>query len=196
MEEFGSECGDVDSREPLKIYIHEKEKRSRDSRLPFIMLDPHVFPYVNFHVQFVQPFLLAKRSIEEGSTDSQKLLLDTRNGRPVSSDSIRNTFRNWIHKHVDRNLRINPMDIQVAYVTIMIRRYVRRNDASEKNLFAFRAMEEEEFMTTLACVMNTGVEQIRKVYAAASHETYANSVARVKGIVRESDSIDIDEASL
>ena len=77
------------------------------------------------------------------------------------------------------------MDFRATYATIMIRRHVQLNNENESKLFRFRAMEEEYFTVMLLCVRNAGVEKIRPVCAAASHENYANYVARVTDIVRK-----------
>ena len=59
------------------------------------MLDPRVFEFVNFQAQFVQPLFVAKYNIDPGAIDSQKFLLDTRNGLPLNSSNIRKTSANW-----------------------------------------------------------------------------------------------------
>lgn len=55
---FKNENGGAKSSTFLKISIHEDEERNRDSRMPFIILDPVLFNYVEFHSQYFQPFLL------------------------------------------------------------------------------------------------------------------------------------------
>ena len=184
---FEREHGGSKASVPLKISIHEDEKRVRDSRLPFIMLDPIVYPYIRLHALFVQPFLLEKHQIKSGTKDSEKLLLDTRSGKPFTSDNVRYTLSSWI-RNIDNNVHITPMDLRASYATIMIRRHAQRSELSDKDYFAFQTMSEEEFITMLACVMNTGTEQLRQVYAASSHSNYADHVARVMNIVQPSSS--------
>ncbi len=173
--------------EPLRLHIHEDEKRYRDARMPFIMLDPIVFDYVDFHVQFVRPFLLRKYCVDETTNDSAKLLLDTRNGRPLSSNSVRSTLGSWI-RALNPELNITPMDLRSSYATIMMRRHAQRNKSGGKGNFAFQNLSEEEFISMLASIMNTGVEQLRQVYAASSHSEYATHVARVMNICKDGNS--------
>jgi len=181
LESFTTALSEGQVHEPLKVYIHAREKRARDSRLPFIMLDPETAPFVSFHVQFAQPLLLDRYNRERGTVDAQKLLLDTRNGCPLSSSNIRHSFKRWV-RNIDAELSITPMDIRSGYATMMIRRHARRNENADDNQFAFKEMSEDDFVTLLACVMNTGVEQLREVYASASHEDYATHVARIMRI--------------
>lgn len=185
---FRTEHGGSKASAPLKIHIHEDEKRIRDSRMPFIMLDPVVFEEVNFHVRFVQPFLVRKYKIPIDSADATKLMLDTRNGHSISSDNVRKSLSTWI-RAVDPELNITPMDLRSSYATIMIRRHATRGKKREGTKFAFQSLSEEEFIVMLACVMNTSPEQLRQVYAASSHSNYALHVAQVMNICRTSDSI-------
>jgi len=149
------------------------------------MLDPTTLEYVKFQVQFVQPFLLEKYNIARGTKDSQKLVLDTRNGRPLNSDNVRHTLSSWI-RHIDSELHITPMDLRSSYCTIMIRRHVVRKELSGKESFAFQNLSEDDFKEMLACVMNTSVEQIHGVYGAASHSEFSTQVAQIMSICRHS----------
>ena len=82
-------------------------------------------------------------------------------------------------KEIDPELNITPMDLRSAYATFMIRKYIERKPGSTLNM---HNLSEEEFQSTLAAVMNTSVEQIKQVYAAASHTSYAENVALTLGI--------------
>ena len=137
VEDFVRAHDDGSGHEPLKLHIHEREKRVRDSRLPFIMLDPVTAPYISFHTQFFQPLLLKRYNKELGTVDGQKLLLDTKNGSPLSSNNVRHSFRRWV-KDIDNELSITPMDIRSGYATMMIRPHARRNDESRNDLVSFK----------------------------------------------------------
>ncbi len=152
--------------------------------MPFLMLDPVVYPYIYFHTQYVLPFVLEKFQIILGTKDSEKLLLDDRNGKPLKSDNIRHTFSSWV-RNIDGELRITPMDLRSAYATIMIRRHAQREELPEECKFAFRHMDEDEFLTMLGCVMNTGKEQLRDVYSAASHAEVRESCSSGYGYLSQ-----------
>ena len=169
---------------PLLLEIDGKEKRARASKLPHVMMNPIVFNYVEFHVQMVIPHLLDLHEIEYDAIESQRLLVDTRNGRPLNSNNVRNTLARWV-KAMDPELHLTPMDIRSSYCTIMIRRHVHRREICKNDdEFVFQNLSEEEFKEMLSCVMNTSIEQINSVYAAASHTDYATQVAKVMNICK------------
>lgn len=177
---FEESKGGSQSKEALKIPIHEDEKRPRDSRMPFLMVDPTVFPYVKFHATFFLPFLLSKYRIDKRLKDSEKLILDTRNGKAVNSDNIRSTLSSWVNFVAPGN-NITPMDLRSSYATIMVRRHAQRLELDGDS--AFKNLSEEDFITMLAAMMGTSAAQIRQVYASSSHAKYADHVAEVMGIV-------------
>ena len=169
---------------PLLLEIDGKEKRPRASKLPHVMMNPIVFKYVEFQVQMVIPHFLDKHGIEYNPIEAQKLLLDIRNARNFNSNNIRNTLSRWV-KALDPELHFTPMDIRSSYCTIMIRRHAHRREISANNdEFVFQNLSEEEFKEMLACVMNTSIEQINSLYAAASHTDYATQVAKVMSICK------------
>lgn len=180
---FKTEKGGASATKPLKISIHEDKRRIRDNRMPYLMLDSIVFDYVDFHVHFSHLLLLRKFNITPGTKDWQKILLDTRNGKPLNSDNVRHTLSSWI-RSIDPELNIIPMDFRSSYATIMIRRHPQRHKLGKDNHFSFQTLTEEQLICMLACVMNTGVEKLRSVYAAASHSNYDDSAVRVMHIVK------------
>ena len=182
LEIFQTQKGGSEARVPLQLMIHEDEKRSRDSRMPYVLLDPKTFDFVHFHVMFVHNFILQRHEVPIGSVGSEKLLLDTRNGRPMASGHIRTACRPFSNK-MDPELYLNPMDIRSSYATIMIRRHIQRNEG-EKNE-PFLRLSENDFVAMLSCVMNTSEEQIRSVYAASPYSEFPEQVARMLGMCRD-----------
>jgi len=159
----------------------EGEKVPRDVKIPFIMFDPVVFPFIYFHVDYVRPYLV---QVAEGKGNfvSNALLLDTRNGMPLSSDNVRFTFVSFV-KHINPELHLTPMDVRACYATYMTRRYVERNMEGNEERCSFSSMNESTFFEMLSSVMNTSSDMLRNVYTAASHTSYAEQVADVLDIV-------------
>ena len=171
---------------PLKLQVSEHEKRPRDAGLASILYSPEVCTVMRFHVSFVLPHLHKRHTVQDGGPASKLLLLDTRNGRPVTSDQIRKTLTAFI-RFKDPESRVTPMDLRAAYATYTIKRFVAREEEGNEML---KNMTEDQFINMLAAVMNTGVEQIRNAYAAATHEEYATNVARMMGICNVESSSD------
>ena len=177
---FEREQGGVNSKVPLKMYICENEKKPRDMRIPFIMFSPEIFHFVHFHVELVLPYLHLRFQVRTANRDADHLLLNTRTGRPVESDSIRRTITKWC-ENTGRGIHVTPNGLRSAYATYMMRRFANRHTNGNAYM---QETTEQEFIVMLAGVMNTGVEQIRNVYASAIHKDYANHVAEVFEIVR------------
>ena len=174
---------------PIKIQIHEDKKRLRDSRMPFVTLDPQIFNFVKFHAQFFQPLLLRKYGIQKGTANSEKLLIDARNGFPITSNNIHNIIVK-LGTAIDPELHLKPMNLHSSYATIVIRRQVHREEIGVSE--HFQALSEDEFCSMLSAVMNTSVTQIRTVYAPASHADYSAHVSRIMSICKSTPEIDGD----
>lgn len=162
----------------LGFVAEELEKRPREIRLPYVLLDSKILNHVNFHINYVRPVLHLVAKAKENPL-FEHLLLDTRSGMPLNSRLIRVTFSGWIKK-LDPEIHLTPMDVRACYATYMIRKYVKtvvQNDGSAHS--SFKHLTEEQFLEMLSSVMNTGVEQLRTVYAAATYTAYADQVAQV-----------------
>ena len=191
LDMFREEEGGAKAKTPLRLHISGFEKRPRDARLPFLMYNPIVFPMVHFHVEFIIPYLHATKEVNVRSRAAKLLLLDTRPLRfRLSSDSIRNTIKKFA-KRVDFELHVTPMRLRAAHATYSMRRFIQRKE--EGNRFLMN-LTEDQFISYLAGVMNTGVKQIREVYASAMHMDYANHIAKVCEIVDTHLSSDADRS--
>ena len=185
LDSFGENSGRPRSPIPLQIYVHELEKKFRDSRMPYVMFDPVNFPFVKFHVQFVRQFLLDRKKVPQGTKEYDKLLLDTRNGHPLTSASISNALKVWIYRYIDSELNISAMDLRAAFATHQIRRHANRRSLPEEQWNELEKLTEGDFLTILACIMNNGKEELREICAAWSHAEFATSTAQNLGICQD-----------
>ena len=72
------------------------------------------------------------------------------------------------------------MHLRSSSATIIMRRHatLKESNYSESS----QNLSEDDFLTIRSCFMNTNVQQIRGVYAAAFHATHGNRVARMMHI--------------
>ena len=101
----------------------------------------------------------------------------------MNSENVRKSLQAFINKF-ESELHLTPMHLRSSYATIMMRLHATRKESNYSE--SFQNLSEDEFLTMLSCVMNTNVEQLRGVYAAASHATHANRVARMMQICDDS----------
>ena len=191
VEETNREAGKMKVALKIGFVRGELEKRPRDIRLPYVIFDASIVKFVRFHVEFVRPFLHEAAHHEKNPKFSH-LLLDTRSGLPLNSRLIRVAFSTWV-KQFDKDLHLTPMDIRACFATYMIRRYVRRALQGKTGIVcSFENLNEVQFLEMLSAVMNTSVEQLRTVYAAATYTAYADQVAHVLNICKSSND-EVDE---
>ena len=72
------------------------------------------------------------------------------------------------------------MHLRSSNATIIMRRHATLKESNYSE--SFQNLSEDDFLTMRSRVMSTSVQQIRGVYAAASHATQGNRVARIMHI--------------
>lgn len=190
LQDFRSVHGGAKANTPLTVEIIGKEKTKRNFVIPDLLMDPCVFPFVSFHVNYVLPFMYRKHDIAEGDPGRKYLLLNTKTGKRLSSEQIRSSLRAFIKK-LDMNQHITPMDLRAAYASLMVRKYVRGQAAAGSSSESgksdgghLRHLSKTQFIEMLAGVMNTSIEQIENIYASSTKDLFAREVAAVMDIVR------------
>ena len=145
------------------------------------MVDSRIVSYVKFHVSFVRPVLHLVAQAKD-NPEFQNFLLDTRTGMPLDSRSICVTSSSWVNS-VDSEIYSTPMDVRACYATYMIRKHVKNVLEKDENPDSnFRHLSEQQFSDMLSSVMSTSVDQLCRVFAAATYNTFADQVAKVLGI--------------
>ncbi len=159
----------------LKVSL---EKRVRSVELPNVLLPSKILRYVLFHVRHVLPYLRAQFKIAPSDARARYLLLHTRSGDVLDSANVTASLRKFLTRYDPNLAKVTTMTIRCCFASLMLRRFREKK--------AFPGMQEKEFISYLAKVMNTSEEQIRETYAASEREDFATVAAKL--------TMDIDEA--
>lgn len=179
LELFSARDGGALADVPLKVEIGGIEKTRRDFMVPDMMFDPVIFPYIHFQVKYVLPVLHSK--FEVPLANRNWLLLHSRSGAQLKSDNVRKTIQTWVRSR-DPELNVTVMDIRSVYATFMCKKFAQaqRDPSSHRYL---TKMTKPQFLDLLAAVMNTGAEQIGRVYSEADSGDFANVAAKFLNII-------------
>jgi hypothetical protein len=147
------------------------EKRPRQTGYSKVSYPGRLLRIFEFHMRHVKPAIReaigalqteterrAEWSQERGEDVDNPLLLDTRTGEGYITPQIRSTLHRFL-SDVDPELcDITPSVLRSSYATW------KYNSYKKGRIFA--DLNENEFMDTLANIMNTSVEQLRATYIA------------------------------
>lgn len=115
-------------------------------------------------MDIVRPIIVMDLGIEEDPGDDNPLLMDTRNGDNLRTGLVRHTLRGFL-KRIDPELtKVTPMSLRASYATMMLKKYRDGTIFNEKS--------EDEFLASLAKVMNTSVEQLSHTYAGLDRSDF------------------------
>ena len=176
---FERENEENDRHAPIKMDLIETavEKVPRDIRIPYIMFDNVILPFLKFHVEFVRPILL-ERALENGNRKTNYLLLHTKLGKKLTSQNIRYAIVTFV-KRMNPDAHLTPKDIRASFSTYMIRRYVKARTSEQELEGCFQSLEPQAFKEMMAAVMNTSVRMLDQVYMESSHSSFGDHIARV-----------------
>lgn len=176
---------------PLRTGV---EKTSRDPRFPDVILPPVVFPFLDFHRNFILPHLIRKRSSMRGSDEDDCngaeigfntsenergavpsfpdfLFLNTRTGHPLNTSSITRSFKTFAQNYDPELSSITSMSLRSCYATMMYNGYKKGQILKSKG--------EVEFLEFLGKVMNTSPEQLQSTYIALERSHFSSDARAV-----------------
>ncbi len=156
LESFCCSSGEQ-SGVPFQILIDEREKRQRNIHLNSIMVTPSIFNFIEFHTRYVLRHLHKKFDIPPGDVRRKFLLLHSSTGYLMKTNNIRASLSSFCNS-IDDSLHVTPTMLRAAYASFMVHKYVR---GTKDGILEFN-QQPQEFIETLANVMNTSVAMIKR----------------------------------
>jgi hypothetical protein len=157
-----------DDRVTVAAMLEKRPRQTGYSRVSFPGRSLAIF---EFHLRTVKPAIRAavlsteteterraKWQRERGEDVDNPLLLDTRTGEGYMTPQIRSTLTRFIQGIDPELVDISPSSVRSSYATWKF------NEHRQGRFFA--DLDEEEFLETLARIMNTSVEQLKATYIA------------------------------
>jgi hypothetical protein len=157
-----------DDRVTVAAMLEKRPRQTGYSRVSFPGRSLEIF---EFHLRTVKPAIRAAVSSTETETERRAkwqrergedvdnpLLLDTRTGEGYMTPQVRSTLTRFIQGIDPELVDISPSSVRSSYATWKF------NEHRQGRFFA--DLDEEEFLETLARIMNTSVEQLKATYIA------------------------------
>jgi hypothetical protein len=171
------------------------EKRPRQAGYSKVSYPGRLLPIFEFHFKFVKPAIRAAIDMqqteaerraswqrERGEAVDNPILIDTRNGECYSTGQIRSTLQRFL-REFDHELAeaVTPGIVRSSYATWKYQAY--------KNGEVFANLSVDEFLETLARIMNTSSEQLKSTYIACGEmdSPYDQAMVAVHGMLEGSD---------
>lgn len=136
-----------------------REKKLRVS--PSIVFPVCIKRAMLHYVAYVRPAIVELRNVPE---DEKRLILHTRYGTAITTDSVRATFKTFAGRMGEEFVNVTPMCIRSSYATYMLKRHREGNLAEN--------LTEDQFFADLAKSMNTSPEMLRSTYVLIGNDEY------------------------
>jgi hypothetical protein len=172
-----------DDRVTVAAMLEKRPRQTGYSRVSFPGRSLAIF---EFHLRTVKPAIRAAVSSTETETERRAkwqrergedvdnpLLLDTRTGEGYMTPQVRSTLTRFMQGIDPELVDISPSSVRSSYATW------KYNEHRQGRFFA--DLEEEEFLETLARIMNTSVEQLKATYISCGEmdSTYDQVMSEV-----------------
>ena len=181
-----------DKRVTLAALLEKRPRQTGYSKVSFPSRTRNIF---EFHLRVVKPAIRGALSVgqteterraawqrERGEDVDNPILLDTRTGEGYMTGQIRSTLHRFVQE-IDSELgSITPSVVRSSYATWKFQAY--------KQGHIFKQLNEEEFLDTLAKIMNTSAEQLKATYIAcreldSNYDRVMTEVHRMFEVERE-----------
>lgn len=149
-----------------------REKKLRVS--PLVVFPQCVRRATLNYIRYVRPAIVELRKVPE---DEKSLLLHTRYGTPITTASVRATFKTFAERMGEVYANITPMCIRTSHATDMLKRY--REGTLKKD------MTEAQFFADLAKSMNTSPDMLRNTYVLMGADDYKRAAMHLSEHMNE-----------
>lgn len=182
----------TDKRVTLAALLEKRPRQTGYSKVSFPSRTRTIF---EFHLRVVKPAIRGALSVGQTETERRAawqrercedvdnpILLDTRTGEGYMTGQIRSTLHRFIQE-IDSELgSITPSVVRSSYATWKFQAY--------KQGHIFKQLNEDEFLDTLAKIMNTSAEQLKATYIAcreldSNYDRVMTEVHRMFEVERE-----------
>jgi hypothetical protein len=144
------------------------EKTPRAQECPAVQLPRKAGALIRFHVRHVRPYILNLVGKVEAPGTLRLLLLNTRNGMPLSTDEVRSGLSRFLTTQDPELKGITPMVVRSSFASVMFKKYKEGRFPDAGTL--------EEFLSNLGRIMNTSPEMLMSNYIASDPLDFASSV--------------------
>jgi hypothetical protein len=158
----------TDKRVTLAALLEKRPRQTGYSKVSFPSRTRTIF---EFHLRVVKPAI--RGALSTGQTETERraawqrergedvdnpILLDTRTGEGYMTAQIRSTLHRFVQEIDSELTTITPSVVRSSYATWKFQAY--------KKGLIFKQLSEDDFLDTLAKIMNTSPEQLKATYIA------------------------------
>lgn len=151
------------------------EKTNRKTDFPHVLVHQKALSYVAFHQKIVRDLILKRTEVDESGDPSRPLIMHTETGDYLTTSQVTRVLKGFISYHFSELQNITMMSLRSSFGTMMMDAF------RAKRLFT--EMEENEFLSVIAKVINTSVEQLKTTYIGVDRHDFEEAARELSKVL-------------